>query len=251
MPSKGQEDAFEDIWGQVEGPSDDEDGEPEVNSEAFTEFAASPGNYMRGASLRRPATPPSPGPGQVDTADDVRSLIDKVMEEALPTHATLAFPEDGTPTLRPRDDAHQVPDTLATAPPQPSPAPVPAKPAPEFKAVPAELSFAQAPQPPGARASQDLSHLTSDLSVDVAPASSAVANSTAVDPPQTDDPLDGDDVALQTAFEPRIARPTAEPALTPSDLLSKVEPKSNAPVLVGLAVALIGLLMILVVKSLL
>lgn len=241
LPPKGPEDAFEDIWGQVEGPSDEEDEEPEANSEAFTEFAASPGNYMRSASLRRQPTPEPATPGQKDTADDVRSLVDKAMEEALPTHSALAFPEDGTPTLRPHPAADEVPKTLASPPREPDPEPESQPPAPTaappFRAVPAELSFASAPEPDLAhKPAQDLSHLTSDLSVDVS---------------QTEDPLDGDDRSMQAPFEPRIAHPVAEPALTPSDLLNKVEPKNNAPLLISLAVALIGLLMILVVKSLL
>lgn len=343
-PFAEPEDSFGDIWGQVEGPSSEDEGE----SEAFTEFAASPGVYMRGASLRRPAPSADPAPSDVPaaaepasplpalepgdvpgldfddgpehgtplgaepkelpgvtgTADDVRSLLDKVMEEALPTNANAeappdpAFPGDNSPTLRPAPSADPVPadpapapSPVATAvleprytpnqPPQPAPprAPGPAtqlvdpeaaamehavgaagsRPA-SFDALPAALSdeVKQANKVVRGQPAKTLHHLTDDLAIDVAqtspriPAGPHRATSGLVPPPQAAPPVVQTDSPLELAYDPhKPAAPAAPASVDASQLLDEVSPKSNGKVMIGLAIALIGLLLLLVLKSLL
>ncbi len=324
------EDSFGDIWGQVEGPSGEEEGQ----SEAFTEFAASPGVYARGASLRRPppgAQPAAPlheedtaampasddptpdetlvpanaeQPGVTGTADDVRSLLDKVMEEALPTNPNAeappnpAFPGDHAPTLRPAPAMQAEPGPVAQAPspaatavleprytasqaPQPAPprAPGPAtqlvdpeaaamehavgaagpRPA-SFDALPAALSdeVKQAKKVVRGQPAKTLNHLTDDLAIDVAqtspriPAGPHRATSGLVPPPQAAPPVVESEGPLELAYDPRKANtPLVPDSVDPSQLLDEVSPKSNGKVMIGLAVALIGLLLLLVLKSLL
>jgi len=335
------EDSFGDIWGQVEGPSGEEEGQ----SEAFTEFAASPGVYARGASLRRPppsakpppkeappafepapplepgdvsgldfddgpehgtplGVPPAEQPGVTGTADDVRSLLDKVMEEALPTNPNAeappdpAFPGDHAPTLRPAPAVEadavpvaEAPSPAATAvleprytpsqPPQPAPprAPGPAtqlvdpeaaamehavgaagsRPA-SFDALPAALSdeVKQAKKVVRGQPAKTLNHLTDDLAIDVAqtspriPAGPHRATSGLVPPPQAAPPVAESEGPLELAYDPRkTSTPPAAASVDPSQLLDEVSPKSNGKVMIGLALALIGLLLLLVLKSLL
>lgn len=142
--AKGKDDAWGELWDQLEGPDEDDPG-----SEAFTEFAASPGAYAKRSALRRkaePVPPPEPAPSpeslrRGDSADDVRSLLDKVIEEVLPTHAGApqpalpAFPGEEVPTLRPDDRPQPAPAPVpppaavmpppTAAPPPPTPAPAP------------------------------------------------------------------------------------------------------------------------------
>lgn len=292
----GDEDTFGDVWDQIEGPS----AEPEAgDSEAFTEFAASPRDYTRGASLRRRPPEPEPepkaptepplfdvdgpedvldvestadgAPGHKHTADDVRSLLDKVMEEALPTNPGVepaAFPEDGTPTLRPSDAPAEPPrgpsTQLVDAEAAAMAYAVGAGRPDSFDAVPAALSdeVKAADKVVRGKPGEDLRHLTDDLSLDVA--------ATAVRPEPSPTPLSrkasdplpaflpaeapADPIAepeLELAFDPRRASKAARPAPGGERLLDEVTPKSSPSLIIGLAVALIGLLLVLVVKSLL
>lgn len=292
QPFGSDEDSYADIWDQVEGSADEADDD---NPEAFTEFAVSPGSYARGASLRRRAQPETPlfdvdgpaeeelaepthdaaAPGQKETADDVRSLLDKVMEEALPTNpnvAAPAFPEDGTPTLRPddpppararvgRDTSTQLVDAEAAA----MEYAVGGGARPDsFDAVPAALSdeVKAAPKVVRGQPAEDLRHLTNDLDLDVAATSVEPPPPTVAPPPRlASDPLPDfmpgtsereDPIAeppLELAFDPRKPPSVAPP--DPERLLDEVTPKGSPNLMIGLAVAMIGLLLVLVVKSLL
>ena len=190
-PLGEDEDSYGDIWDQLEAEA--APGGPE----AFTEFAVSPGALARRGSLRRreaPAIEDDEAPGQHETADDVRSLLDQVIEEALPTHPQVerptprAFPGEEAPTLRPAE---------APAAPAPTPAPAPrpvgrdvatqlvdaealamehavgavgARRPPSFDALPASISdeVKQAPKVLRGRPDGALRHLTDDLAVDPA-----------------------------------------------------------------------------------
>lgn len=332
QPFGADEDSYGDIWEQVEGPAseDDEDGE------AFTEFAANPAALARATSLRRRRQPPTPvfdvdgpaeepeepsfdaDPGHEGTADDVRSLLDKVMEEALPTspqydlQSEPAFPEDSTPTLPPEADALAFGEEgLPTLPPAPTPEeipePLPARRVPRekdvatmvvdaeraamdyavgarerpdsFDAVPAALSdeIKRADRVVRGQPESGLNHLTDDLDLDLASTSPSSAptptplgrrTSVPSDPlPEfpapaprprslaepvaaTADPVA--EPALELAYDPRRSpTPTERPMIDHDRLLDEVTPKGNPNLLIGLAVALIALMLVLIGKSLL